>query len=204
MSPEPFDRLRTAPVEGRTQPLRAGRSLAPDPEKGEEECAAGSDRQQHQSDGVAARCFVVSGAQDERKEEASEPATCANDAGNGADPLGRANSATQAKTPPVPSPRKRAIRANAVPAGISGGSRSAMISDITAAPPRERTRCAGRLSARMPPIGRAITAAMAKPAVLVPAPSSRRRRRSSDMSVGRSRRPRSHRRRRRRGRTSAR
>ena len=47
-----------------------------------------------------------------------------------------------------------------------------MISDITAAPAREMaTTVRGPiLSARMPPIGRAITAAMAKPAVLVPAP----------------------------------
>ena len=56
------------------------------------------------------------------------------------------------------------------PAGISGGSRGAMINDITAAPPREMatTTRGPILSATMPPIGRAITAAMAKPAVRVP------------------------------------
>lgn len=83
-----------------------------------------------------------------------------------------ANSATQAKTPPVPSPRKRAIRTKEVPAGISGDSRNAMINDITAAPANEvATTLRGLiLSATMPPIGLAITAAIAKPAVLVPAP----------------------------------
>ena len=58
-----------------------------------------------------------------------------------------------------------------MPAGISGGSFSAMTIAITAAPASETiiTVRGPTLSEMIPPIGRAMTAAMAKPAVRVPA-----------------------------------
>ena len=85
---------------------------------------------------------------------------------------GGASCATQAKVAPVPRPRNTAISTKAIPAGTSGGSFRAITIAITAAPASETiiTARGPTLSDRMPPTGLAITAAMAKPAVRVPAP----------------------------------
>ena len=84
---------------------------------------------------------------------------------------GGADRATQANTPPVPMPRKNAIAMNVAPAAISGGGCSTTTAAITAVPASEIiTTIFGWIrSDRIPPIGRAITAAMANPAVRAPA-----------------------------------
>jgi hypothetical protein len=79
--------------------------------------------------------------------------------------------ATQANTPPVPSPRNAASSTKDRPAGTSGCGCSATTTASTAAPANAvaATVRGPTRSESTPPIGRAITAAMAKPAVRVPA-----------------------------------
>ena len=84
---------------------------------------------------------------------------------------GGAERATQAKTPPVPMPRKNASTMKLAPAASSGGGCRVTTTAITADPASEiiTTIFGWSRSDRIPPIGRAMTAAMANPAVRAPA-----------------------------------